>query len=442
MKNQNVLVLGFARSGYSIAKVLVNLGANVLVNDMALEHDQKLVDELEALGVQFIFGSHPMDLVHENLDLIVKNPGIPRNHQYEIKALELDIEVTTEIDLAYKLMADAKFIAITGSNGKTTSASLVYDILKANDLNVYLAGNIGDALSNYYDKATKDAIFVVEISAQQLLLSKYFHPNIAAITNIKEAHLDYFGGMDLYTSSKLKIFDFMDFSDIAIINADDEFLLENTYDLKPEKLYFSTDKKVHGAYYDDHALYLHNIKFMDTDEIKLVGMHNYSNILMALLIVENFEIDFEKTKQAIRNFGGVAHRLEFVRDVDNIAVYNDSKSTNVDATIVALASFTSPVVLLLGGLERGQDFVPLLTHMNYVKSVVAFGECRTRIVDLMNDYSIEVKEFDDFSQAVLYSLNIAQPFDTVLFSPACASWDSFKNFEERGNFFKILVNQI
>ncbi len=439
---KKVLVLGFARSGYSVSKLLLNDGVEVVINDMSDKHDKKNIAELEKLGAKFILGSHPDDLVDDSFDLIIKNPGIPPNHKYEVIAEDLGILVSTEIDIAYTLIKDAHIIAVTGSNGKTTTASIIYEILKNNNKDVYLAGNIGFPLSDYVSKKRDSTIYVVEISAQQLSLCKFFKANTTVFTNLVDAHLDYFCNSERYQACKLSIFDRMTFDDLAIINADDTLLVEKTFSIKAKKLFFSLNNRANGASVSEKEIYLKDEQFLNIDKLKLRGKHNHQNIMAALLAVDEFSLDDDKTIEAIQNFSGVEHRIEFVRSINNIEIFNDSKSTNIEATKTALLAFNSTIVLMLGGLERGQDFRELVDYMNFVKEVISFGECGERVQEIMEEYKINCTFVADFTLAIQEAYSRCRPYDTLLLSPASASWDVFKNFEERGNIFKIIINQM
>ncbi len=438
---KKILVLGLARSGYSVAKLLVKKGASVVINDISNAHDKNIVEELESLGVKLIFGDHPNDLLSEDFDLMVKNPGIPLSHPYVVQAKVMNLEVTTEVEVAYNCMSDANYIAITGTNGKTTTATLIYEMLKKAGKNTYLVGNIGNPISNYYDQYTDETVFVVEISAQQLYDCKNFKPNVAILTNLAEAHLEFFENVELYYQMKINIFNNMLSSDVAIINGDCEQSLKLTYNITPKKLFFSIKEKVVGGYYDGEALNVLENQYSVKD-IKLIGKHNYQNILCAVLAVKQYGIADDYIMDVLADFNGVAHRLEYVRTISKVKYYNDSKSTNIDSCKVALDAFKESVTLILGGLERGQDFEELFLHMNYVSRVYCYGETKERIYDTMMKLKIDCVISVDLQDAVNSAREYAKPYSVVLFSPACASWDQFDNFEQRGDAFKLIVNSI
>ncbi len=437
--NKKVLVLGLARSGFSVAKLLVKQGAQVTINDVDNEHDENVIKVLEKLGVTLILGSHPVDLLNESFDLIVKNPGIPLTHAYVRQAKQKEIEITTEVEVAYNCMSDANYIAITGTNGKTTTSTLIYEMLAKTSSNVYLVGNIGDPISNYFDDYNSDTIFVVEISAQQLYDCKNFKADVAILTNLSEAHMEFFESKNLYYQMKLAVFNNMSSSDVAIVNGDCFEELGLTYDILPKKKYFSTSEKVDGGYLSDGYLIVGETK-IDTSIIKIVGKHNYQNILCAILCVKEFGVSDEVICDVLSTFKGVSHRVEYVRSVNGVDYYNDSKSTNIDSCKVALASFEINTFLILGGLERGQDFDELVSHMNFVNAVYCYGETKERIKEVFDSYKIKTIVCDNLHEATLKASKEAVFGSVVLFSPACASWDQFENYEQRGEEFKFFVN--
>ncbi len=441
-RNKKVLILGFARSGYSVAKLLCNEGANVVVNDLRVEHDKEKVAELKDLGVEFIFGSHPSGLVEKGFDLLVKNPGVPLTHKYITEASNANVGVTTEVEVAYNCMSDATFIAITGTNGKTTTSTIIYEMLLKAGKETFLVGNIGNPISEYFDKYTKDTIFVVEVSSHQLYDFESFKADIALITNLSEAHLEFFNSKQLYYNTKLKIVNNMTEDDLVIMNADDKELLELTYNIMLPTKYFSTkSSEISGAYLDEDNLVYMKSKF-DISDILLVGEHNYQNILSAIIAVKQFNVSDEVIKNVLNSFKGVEHRIEYVRSIDGVKYYNDSKSTNIKYCEVALHAFKNPTVLLLGGLERGHDFSKLIPSMNYVKAVVCYGETADRINEVMEKFYIDCHKTKDLTEAIKVANDLVIDGDIVLFSPACASWDQFRDYEERGDAFKFVVSSL
>ncbi len=438
-KDKKILIIGLARSGYSVAKLLVKMGANITVNDINEEQNAEVISELEQLGVTLILGDHPVNLLDEGFDLIVKNPGVPLNHIYVRAANVMEIPITTEVEVAYNCMSDANYIAITGTNGKTTTATLIYEMLKAEGKDAHLVGNIGNPISNYYDDYSSDTFFVVEISAQQLHDCENFKADVAILTNLSEAHMEFFESVDMYFRMKKAVFSNMTESDLAIINASCQESLELTYNLEAHRKYFSIDEPVDGAYYESESIVYEDSRF-DVDQIALVGKHNYENIMCAILAVKNYGVSDESIRAVLASFRGVAHRMEYVRTVNGAKYYNDSKSTNIKSCKVALDAFKYNTTLILGGLERGQEFEELLPHLNYVSRVFCYGETKERIKKIMDEFKIECVVCVDLQDAIIGAHDKSLPGSIVLFSPACASWDQFDNFEQRGDLFKLIVN--
>lgn len=436
---KNILIIGLARSGYSVAKLLVKVGANVTVNDINSEQDATIIEELKGLGINLILGDHPVDLLDDGFDMIVKNPGVPLNHIYVRKANVMEIPITTEVEVAYNCMSNANYIAITGTNGKTTTATLIYNMLIEAGKDAYLVGNIGNPISNYYDVYKEDTIFVVEISAQQLYDCEHFKADVAILTNLSEAHMEFFESVSVYYKMKKAVFNNMTNSDLAIINARCEDSLELTYNILPKKKYFSINEKVDGAYFDGENI-IYNDSIFNVKDIALVGKHNYENIMCAILAVKQYGIDDISIKNVLSTFRGVSHRVEYVRSINEVKYYNDSKSTNINSCKVALDSFRFNTILILGGLERGQAFEELLPHLNFVSKVYCYGETKDRIKEVMNNFKIECIVCVDLQDAIIGAHDTAPVGSVVLFSPACASWDQFDNFEQRGDLFKLIVS--
>ncbi|MFV0498776.1 MAG: UDP-N-acetylmuramoyl-L-alanine--D-glutamate ligase [Bacilli bacterium] len=438
-KDKKILILGLARSGYAVAKLLSKMGANITVNEINDCQDEDVISELTNLGIKIILGDHPVNLLDNVFDLIVKNPGIPLNHIYIRKAIVMEIPITTEIEVAYNCMQDANFIAITGTNGKTTTATLIYEMLNKSGRDVHLVGNIGNPISNYYDVYNSETIFVVEISAQQLHDCITFKPDIAILTNLSEAHMEFFDNLDIYYKMKKSVFQNMLDSDIAIINASCKESLELTYNIVPLKKYFSVSEKVDGAYIIDNLIYYENSIFNISD-ITLVGNHNYENIMCSIIVAKSYGVLDDVIRDVLHNFKGVSHRIEFVRQINNIKYYNDSKSTNILSCKVALDAFKTKTTLILGGLERGQNFNDLLLNLNYVTRIYCYGETKDRIKSVMDDFKIECIVCVDLQDAIIKAHERAFGEGVILFSPACASWDEFDNYEQRGDLFKLIVN--
>ena len=441
--NNKILILGFARSGYEAAKFLAKRNNEVILNDMKTDHEQEKIDELESLGVKIVLGSHPDDLLDESFDYLIKNPGVPIDHKYVLKARELGVEVINEVEMAFRLLPKGiKFVGITGTNGKTTTTTLIYEMLLKDGKRAHLTGNIGYPLIGFLDKLEEGDIIVMETSCQQLENLTKFNPDIAVMTNLSEAHIDFLKSYDNYKRVKTKIFQNHDSHNIAVLNHENADVMEMTKDIKSTKKYFSIKEKVDGCYLKDDSIYYYDEKIIDTKDIRLIGNHNYEKIMAAILVVKELGVKNESIVSLLKEFKGVEHRIEFVREYEGIKFYNDSKATNIKATQIALSAFKTPVIILLGGLDRGHSFYELKDYMKYVKHIVALGECRNRVEEFAKDMDIPCTNVETIKEAVPAAVKVATEGDTILLSPASASWDQYKCFEDRGDEFKELVNNL
>ena len=441
-ENKKIFILGMARSGYESAKFLAKRGNKIIINDKNEDEDKKHVKELEELGVKVILGSHPVDLITKDIDYVIKNPGIKDSHEMIVKAKELGIPVINEVEAAYMLLPkDITIIGVTGSNGKTTTTTLIYEILKHAKKSVVLAGNIGFPLSSLADNIKSNNILLMEISIQQLCNLDKFKTNISVLTNIYEAHLDFVGNKENYINVKKRIFNHHTKKDIAILNYDNIDVLNNTNDIMSSKLYFSKNNKT-DCYIKDNAIYYKDNKIINISDISLKGIHNLENIMASILTVKQFNVSDDDIISVLKEFKGVEHRIEYVKEIDGIKIYNDSKSTNVKATQIALSSFIEPTILLLGGLDRGHSFEELTEYMGNVKLVISYGQTKNRIKEYCDKINKECIVVDTLKDAVLVASNNATKGNVILLSPACASWDQFKDFEERGKTFKEYINNI
>lgn len=441
--HKKVLVLGLAKSGVSAASLLHKLGAFVTVNDQKPLADNPEAQGLLEQGVTVICGEHPIELMDEGFELIVKNPGIPYHNPMIQRALELEIPIITEVELAY-LVSEAPFIGITGTNGKTTTTTLVYEMLEAGEKAPLIAGNIGTVASGVAQEATSDNTIVIELSSFQLMGIESFKPRIAILTNLYEAHIDYHGNLNEYWKAKANITKYQTESDYFIVNADQEQVLEVAKQSHARIIPFSTKKVVeNGAYVMDDAIWFMNEKIMDLKDIVLPGAHNQENILSAVAAAKLSGVDNDAIFRVLNTFRGVKHRLQYIADIDGRKFYNDSKATNILATSKALDAFKEPVVLLAGGLDRGNEFDELIPSFEHVKAVVTFGQTAEKIERVAREAGIKtIQRVDNVEKAVPVAFNLSNPGDVVLLSPACASWDQYKTFEVRGDIFTEAVHKL
>ncbi len=445
-KNNKVLILGLARSGYQAAKVLIKRGNTVILNDGKAEEklDQEQIKELREAGVELIFGGHPDDLLDISFDYLIKNPGVPIDHKYVLKARELGIEVINEVEMAYRLLPEnVKIVGITGTNGKTTTTTLTYEILhKAFGDKVFLAGNIGYPLCSILDKVKENNIIVMEVSCQQLENLSTFRPNVGLITNLSPAHIDFLKSYENYKYVKSKLFKNQDSSDVAIANMENNDVLEITKNIKSQVKYFSSAKEINGCYLKDGAIYYYGDKVIDTDSIFIAGKHNLENCMGAIMIAKEFKVSNDIICDVISNFKGVEHRLEFVAKVNGRSFYNDTEATNIKCTQIALSSFDKPIIVILGGLERGQDFFELAPFMEHVKAIVGIGQCRERVLEFGKSVNIPTYIYEKLSDGFDKCYEISENGDIILLSPASASWDQYKECEVRGAEFKSKVEEL
>lgn len=439
-ENKKIFILGMARSGYEAAKLLSDYNNEIIVTD-GKEQKEELVSELESLGVKVIITSDQISLLDDSFDYVIKNPGIKYDNPVVVKAKELGIKVINEVEMAYSFLdKSVNIIGVTGSNGKTTTTTLISEFMKNSFDNVYLGGNIGIPLSNFVRDIKPNSYLVLEISDHQLCDMYDFKTNVSVLTNITPTHLDFHKSYEVYQMTKKKIFNNHTSDDLAVINKDDEVSMKITDDIKSAKVYYGHDK-TNLVYYDEDGIYYDGKLVIKLDDIILKGKHNYQNIMGAIIAVKKYGVTDEVIQKVLKEFKGVEHRLEYVDTIDGVTYYNDSKATNCVSTITALNSFDKPTILLLGGYDRGHSFHDLDDSMKNVKCVVCFGETKNRIEEFCNDLKIKCYKNDTLKEAMNVVKDICTPGDVVLLSPACASWDQYDRFEDRGDEFKNLVRE-
>lgn len=435
-KGKRVLVVGLAKSGMAAAGLLHRLGADVVVNDSKPLEGNEEAAELQAQGIEVIGGGHPEDLLDRKFDFIVKNPGIPYSNPLIAKAVKQEISIWTEIELT-ALISEAPIIAITGSNGKTTTTTLLYHMLNMGKKHPLIAGNIGTVSCTVAEEAKADEVIVLEASSFQLAGTEKFTPHIAVFTNLYEAHLDYHGSMKEYLNAKLHVARNQTSEDYLIFNTDQACIKEGVESFESQKIPFSVNgKTAEGISADEEWIYWLGEPFMEIKNIKLPGRHNLENILSATAAA--ILLDCEKTviEDVLNSFTGVRHRMQFVREAKGRTIYNDSKATNTLATKSALSSFTNPIVLIAGGLDRDHSFEELRPSMQNVRTVVTIGETAERFEEFAMSCGVaEVVHASTMHDAVQKAYASSCEDDIILLSPSCASWDQYANFEIRGDEF-------
>lgn len=445
-KNEKVLVLGLAKSGFSAAKLLHRLGALVTVNDGKPFEENPAAQDLLEDGIRVITGSHPIELLDEDFSLMVKNPGIPYSNPLVEKAKSLHIPILTEVELAYQI-AECPIIGITGTNGKTTTTTMIGLLLNQNREKgkAYLAGNIGFPASEVAQKAEVNDDIVMEMSSFQLMGINEFHPQIAVITNIYEAHLDYHGSRNNYVAAKWAIQKNMTSSEYLVINWDSEELRRLSSQSNATIIPFSREMTLeNGAYLSEGTLYYRSEKIIDAEELGVPGQHNIENALAAIAVAKVKNISNESIQVALTHFHGVPHRTQYVTTINDRKFYNDSKATNSLATEMALSGFNNEkVILLAGGLDRGNSFDELIPALRGLKAVVLFGETKNKLAKTAKKAGInEILFTENVETAVPLAYKYSKAGDNILLSPANASWDQYPSFEIRGNKFVQAVEKL
>jgi len=427
------LVVGNGKSGKSAKKLLKKMGYKVIV----IESDKS--EKYYSLKDRLFMG----------LSFIVVSPGVKPDSEIILKAKENNIKILGEFELGVNQLFGNQ-IAVTGTNGKTTVTSLIYTIIKAHNKNSFVGGNIGVPVSNFALKTNSKSDTVLEVSSFQLETIISFKPHIAVILNISEDHLNYHKNMNNYIKAKLNIFKNQECNDFLILNKDDELLMSQDFSFcKSQIYYFSTKGKCKGCYVDNDNIYFYDgekVTFiMKIGDIMLIGRHNVENVLAAILSCVLSGIAPKLIAECVHKFKGVEHRLEYVIKKDNVTFINDSKGTNISSTVVAMKAMESQTTLILGGSDKGYEFDDLFINMpDNIKRIVVLGETKNKILKSANKFKkCEIFQVETMRDAVRLSYSLTKlNGGVVLLSPACASFDMFSNFEERGRFFKKIAKRL
>jgi len=443
LTNKRVLVVGLGRSGVASALFLKSRGAHVTVSD-AKSQDQ-LREEIPALldqGIVVETGGHG-DRTFQNQELIVVSPGVPVDSQPLEQARPLGAPVIGEIELASEFLT-GPIVAITGSNGKTTTTTLVGEILAKGGLKTLVGGNIGKPAISLVDEATPETAIVLEVSSFQLETTRSFHPRVAVVLNITPDHLDRHRTFANYVDAKARVFENQTADDFAVLNSDDPTCVELASRTRGQVFWFSRKREVEqGSFVRDGNIHFRretsDVVIMPVSEIPLKGGHNLENVLSSACAGVLMRCEPERIRDAVREFKAVEHRLEYVATIAGVEYYNDSKATNVDATIKALESFPANVHLILGGKDKGSDYITLNDLLRQrVKCVYTIGAAAEKIESQIRG-QVRVVSSGTIESAIKRASAAAQPGDIVLLAPACASFDQFQNYEHRGRIFKELV---
>jgi UDP-N-acetylmuramoylalanine--D-glutamate ligase len=446
LHNKKVSVIGAVRSGVAVAKLLKSHDANVFVSDSAVADKlQSFILNLQSEKIEYEVGKHS-NRVYE-CELMVISPGVPGNAPVVLEAQKRKIKVVSELEVS-SWFCRAPIVAITGSNGKTTTTTLTGRILSDAKKKHVVAGNIGTAFSSVVMELAETGIAVLEVSSFQLDHIDKFRPKISVLLNITPDHMDrYDHSMERYAASKARVFKNQRADDVLIYNIDDEWINKIIHQAQCRKIGLSIQKKLtEGAFIEDGKLITSidetRTEIIDISQIFIKGMHNLYNSMAAVLVGQLLGVDTTLIQSTLKTFEGVEHRLEFVRKLNEVSYYNDSKATNVDSVWFALQSFKEPIVLFLGGRDKGNDYSRLTELVSkQVKAIVAIGES-SNIVEQSFKGTTVITKASSMEEAVAIARFLAQPGDVVLLSPACASFDWFKNYEHRGEVFKQLVNKL
>ncbi len=442
---KKVLVCGMARSGIAAAKLLNKKGAVVTLQDLKQKEQLGDVTELEDEGILLYTGKNPDDIVLQQ-DLIVLSPGVPCDLPFIVEAEKNNIPVWSEVELAYT-MTPCPVIAITGTNGKTTTTTLVGELLKSVYQNAAVVGNIGVPYSERVESLTEKDYVVAEISSFQMEKAHTFHPKISAVLNITPDHLNRHKTMEVYIAMKERVFEKQTEQDYCILNYEDAVCRAMAEKTKAKVFFFSSKNVLNeGIYLQEGNIKVcwQNINetLFHVDELKLLGVHNYENVMAACACAICANIPLETIKQITKEFAGVEHRIEYVATIDDVEYYNDSKGTNTDASIRAVLAMKRPIVLIAGGYDKGVSFMDWVKLFpNRVKELVLIGVTAEQIEREAREVGFTaISRCETFEEAVSLCHSKAERGDCVLLSPACASWGMFDNYEQRGDLFKKLVN--
>ena len=436
------MVLGLARTGRDTARFLAQEGAVVLVSDLRPAADLQVeLNALAGLPIQYHLGGEDLNWL-EGVDMVVPSPGVPMNNLLVQEAAQRGIEIISEIELAYRALS-LPLIAVTGTNGKSTTTTLIGEILKANGIKTFVGGNLGMPLIGC--GAVNWDWGVVEVSSFQLEWVKWFRPRIAVLLNISEDHLDRYPDLAAYAGAKQRIFAAQDQEDIAVLNRDDSRVWPMRQQLRAQVVSIGFSEVRNGVFAERDAIVWRDGQGEERFSLtaaKIKGVHNVENMMAAIAATKAVGVGHDVIQKTLESFPGLEHRLEFVREKDGVRYFNDSKGTNVGAVEKSLASFSEPVILIAGGVDKGGDYGPLQNCIRQrVRRLVLFGAAKDIIAEALGHLT-ETMIVTDLAAAVGDAAAHARLGDVVLLSPACSSFDMFRNYAERGKAFKSLVHAL
>ena len=450
LKGKRVLLVGLAKTGVSTIKCLAEKGADITVNDIKTEDKLKdIINEISDIeGIKYILGHHPEDI--SGVDIVVVSPGVPLDLPFIEKIKKEGIYLIGEVELAYQIADEPYFIGITGTNGKTTTTSLTGEIFEAAGKETYVVGNIGNPVIDAAKDASKGASYVTELSSFQLESIDSFRPKVSAVLNVTEDHMNRHHTMENYIAAKARVFENQKEEDFCVLNYDDETTRNLAKDCKSKVVFFSRKEKPEGGIYLDEnnniiiAVSGNEEVLMNAKELSLPGGHNLENCMAAAAMAYVSGIDMDVIRHILKTFKAVEHRLEFTRERNGVIYVNDSKGTNPDSTIKAVQAYENPIILIAGGYDKGSVFDELLEiAKENVRTLILMGVTADTIEECARKHGFEdIYRVNNMKEAVEKAEAVSKEGDVVLLSPACASWDMYKCFEDRGNDFKENVNRL
>ena len=444
VNRQNFLVLGVSKSGYNAGKYILSKGGKCYVlEELLTPKNQSYLAELVSLGAEQV-ASQDADNVLDVIDVLLISPGVPINHQVAVKAKQKGIRIVGELEFGFLQFTPA-FVAITGTNGKTTTVTLIDDILKNSGVKSHAVGNVGVPVTSILAEANKDDVLVAEVSSFQLESISSFCPHVSCVLNIAPDHLERHYTMENYVYLKKRIFKNQKESEYTVLNYDDKIVRNFFSETKSKVIWISTKERVDGCYLIDGKLFYFGEYVIDEKDLKLKGEHNVYNSLFAIAVSKLMGAKTNEIVEVLKNFKGVRHRIQLVANKYGVDFYNDSKATNTASTISAVKTMQKPTVLILGGSEKGEEYVTLFNELKntFVKHVILTGASKYKMLDAASQsgyYNVTLTS--DFEMSVRIATLFAKDGESVLLSPACASFDAFSGYEERGEAFIKLVEEM
>lgn len=435
IKGKNIIVFGLGVTGKSTIKTLSKLGANVFIYDDR-EFNEIKTDIFDISEYDFTIIHEDVDIKWKDIYCVVKSPGIRLDNEFIKLSKKNNVEVISDIEMAYRLYGGENIIAVTGTNGKTTVTSLLYHIFNSNNIPTRKIGNIGIGLLWEMYQYGKDYMYIMEVSSFQLASIKEFKAKYSVILNISEDHTDWHGSFEKYKKDKLNIIKNVNNNDIVVINEDDSILNK----IKTDALRYSFSMKEKTDLYFKNGKIIYKEKEFDIKNINLVGNHNISNIMASILVSIKYGLDFYKICKSVESFKALSHRIEFIREINGVKYFNDSKGTNIDSTRKAIEGFNQNIILIAGGYDKMNTFEDLFKGIKNIKKLILLGENRYKIEKSAIEAGLkDINLVENLQDALDLAKLSALPGEIVLLSPASASWGLYENYKQRGNHFRKIV---